>query len=105
MMSLACTLFFAKCEIEPFRAAMLMCLISIPEGLSFFFGIFIDSVSIFGKRGHILMAASFQMIACIVLCTGKFYEEDNISGFLIAAVFCNFGRAWLSPAIECIMVN
>ena len=105
MMSLACTLFFAKCGIEPFRAVMLMCAISTPESFSFLIGIFIDSVSIFGKRGHILLAATLQLITSIILCTVKFHEEDNISGFVIAAIICNCGRAWLAPAIECIMVN
>ena len=66
---------------------MLICLICLPEGLSFLFGIFIDSVSIFGKRGHILLAAALQMITSIILCTVKFHEEDNISGFVIAAIF------------------
>jgi hypothetical protein len=82
----------------------MMCLISIPEGLSFFFGIFIDSVSIFGKRGHILMAAALQIFASIIISTIHF-QKDTINGFVILAVICNFGRAWLAPAIECIMVN
>ena len=72
MMSLACTLYFAKCGIEPFRAVMLMCAISTPESFSFLIGIFIDSVSIFGKRGHILMAAALQITASIIICTVQF---------------------------------
>ena len=104
MMSLACTLFFAKCNIEPVQAVYWMCLISTPEGLSFFLGIFIDSVSIFGKRGHILMAAALQITASIIIFTYPF-NKDNIKGFVIVAVICNFGRAWLAPAIESIMVN
>ncbi len=58
MMSIACTLFFIKRHISPIDAVYYMCVISLPEALCFFFGMFIDSVSIFGKRGHILLASS-----------------------------------------------
>jgi hypothetical protein len=49
-----------------------MCAISTPESFSFLIGIFIDSVSIFGKRGHILMAAALQITASIIICTVQF---------------------------------
>ncbi len=50
------------------------------------------------------MAAALQIFASIIISTIHF-QKDTINGFVILAVICNFGRAWLAPAIECIMVN
>jgi hypothetical protein len=35
-----------------------MCWIVAPEACSFFWGMFADSVPIYGRRGHIILAAS-----------------------------------------------
>lgn len=57
MLSLSCTLWFFHKGVEPHDATLYMCIISLPEALSFFWGMFTDNVSIYGKRGHIVIAA------------------------------------------------
>ena len=58
MLALACTLFFLHEEIEPYHATLYMCWIVAPEACSFFWGMFADSIPIYGRRGHIILAAS-----------------------------------------------
>ena len=44
MLTLSCTLYFLKQHEEPVTATYYMCLISLPEALSFFWGMISDSM-------------------------------------------------------------
>jgi hypothetical protein len=66
MLSICCTLFLLRREVQPTDATYYLCLIALPEALMLFWGIFVEEVSIFGKRGHILLGATLQIVFSIV---------------------------------------
>ena len=83
-----------------------MCLIILPEALMLFWGIFSESVSIYGKRGHILLGAALQIIMSIILCCFEFeIGGDHLWEFILCAALVVAGKAWMAPNIEALMVN
>lgn len=56
-----------------------MCWIVLPEALMLLWGIFSETVSIYGKRGHIILAAILQIVMSIILtiCDFDKVEEDE----------------------------
>ena len=56
MLTLSCTIYFLYHGISPEQTTYYICAIVMPEVFSLFWGIFAESVSIWGKRGHIVLA-------------------------------------------------
>lgn len=69
MLQIACTMALLKKHQEPTATTFYMCIIAAPEAFQFLLAIFVDSVSIYGKKGHIILAACLQFAfsAIIVL--------------------------------------
>ena len=103
MLSLCCTLWFLHLGIEPWQCTGFMCWIVLPECCSFFWGMFADTVPIYGKRGHIILAASLQIGASILMCLVPI--DINEYAFIPITMLVVCGKAWLTPVIEGIMVN
>lgn len=103
MLNICATQYLLKKGIEPFDATLYMCIVALPEALSLFWGILAESVNIWGKRGHILLAASLQLIMSIVIVCVRF-PEDEIGGFIFCTFLVVCGKAWMSPVIEGLMV-
>lgn len=81
-----------------------MCLISLPEALGVFWGIFVEEVSIFGKRGHIVLGALLQTVFSIIIFNVDWKDSESIPGYIICATLVVCGKAWMFPAIESMAV-
>ena len=103
MLALACTLFFLHKEIEPYHATLYMCWIVSPEACSFFWGMLADSVPIYGRRGHIILAALLQIAGSIIMLLLDL--DTSVYAFVFVAMIVVCGKAWLTPVIEALMVN
>lgn len=79
-----------------------MCFIMLPEAFGFFWGMFTDSVSIFGKRGHIVLASVLQIAFSFFLLILDL--EDSIWVFIFAAFAVMMAKSWMTPAIDTLMV-
>ena len=77
MQCVACTLFMLEHGVEPKTATLLMCIISGPEALQFLLSIFVDQVSIFGKRGHIVLATSLSLVCAFFAWKHDFEAEEH----------------------------
>ena len=63
----------------------------------------IEGIHIFGKRTHILAAAVLQIsFSVLMLCLSS--ETEKIY-FSIVAMLVMCGKAWMTPAIEALMIN
>jgi hypothetical protein len=106
MLQIACTLFFLKQGIEPKTATYYICIIASPEAFMFFWGIFAETVSIYGKRGHIILAACIQIAFSVLICLHHFDNVQNTADYREIYWFIGFatmvvvGKAWMAPAIE-----
>jgi Na+/melibiose symporter-like transporter len=103
MLALTCTLFFLHKKVEPYDATIYLCFIVSPEAFSFFWGMFADSVKIYGRRGHIILAALLQIGASITMLVLS--EDTSNYEFIAVATLVVCGKAWLTPVIEGLMIN
>jgi hypothetical protein len=101
VLQISCTLYFIKCHVEPVTATWYMCIISLPEALMVFYGAFVENVSIFGKRGHIVLGALLQTFFSIAIFS-KWYS--SLAEYIACATLVNCGKAWMFPAIESLSV-
>jgi len=102
MLAICCTLYMLKQEIEPTQATYYMCIIVAPEALAIFWGTFAESVSIYGKRGHIILAALLQLIMSIIVAITPIDGEMWV--FVLTATLTVAGKAWMTPSIEALMI-
>jgi hypothetical protein len=69
MMNMSCTIFFLLEGVEPIQATLWMCLIILPEAFGILWGVFAESVNIFGmqQRGHLLLSSLLQFICSVII--------------------------------------
>lgn len=103
MMNLSCTIYFFEQNIEPSTATLYMVLILLPTVLSFLFGALLESFSIFGKRGHLIISSLIQLIASVTIISVPFGGESE-SGFIFNCMVLNLGKVWMTPIIESMLV-
>jgi hypothetical protein len=80
-----------------------MVLILLPTVLSFLFGALLESFSIFGKRGHLIISSLIQLIASVTIISVPFGGESE-SGFIFNCMVLNLGKVWMTPIIESMLV-
>lgn len=108
MICLTSTIMFSShFLITPGKATLWLALICLPEGLSFFFGLFSDCVTVFGsqRRFYICLMALIQ--SATAAAVASYYWTATGTQEIVFAVLisiCVMSRAWLTPVIESLMI-
>jgi len=76
--------------------------ISVPQALSLFTAAFTSTVPIYGKRGHIVLAALLQVVCAIgLLCLDlQTMETGNFDAFIALTGVSFFAKSWMNPVIK-----
>ena len=67
MLNIVTTIFYATHDITPRMASCYMCVVALPEALTFIWGCFVDSYTRHGRRPHMLGASALQIIMSFII--------------------------------------
>jgi hypothetical protein len=75
---------------------------SIPQASSLFLATFTSTVPIYGKRGHIVLAALLQVVSAISLLSLDLQtmQAGNFDAFIALTMGSFFAKSWMDPVIK-----